>query len=160
VYAFRFVTLALTQKRARINHMAWDKKQAAKWGRVGGKAGGKVGGKSTSAAKRRAAKKNGEQGGRPRTRTLAEHLLNRKLTSEQHTAAMQGFYALQVGNDVTDQVSFRNYFNLGEHGKLNDFDIHGLATKKWRRGNYQSRRLKLALVKFRAMARFFLKQKS
>lgn len=54
-----------------------------------GTKGGKKGGLSRSPAKRRAAKRNGQLGGRKRKRNLGEVLLRQKLTSNQlHKVAL------------------------------------------------------------------------
>ena len=69
---------------------------------------GKKGGEARTPAKRKAARRNGAKGGRPRKSTLAEHILRRKLTRDQHQVVAEAFHRLT--RDERDM--FRKFYEL------------------------------------------------
>lgn len=133
-----------------------------KWNSFDAIVQGAVGGAKTSDAKRRAAKQNGKRGGRPRQTTLAEHILRRKLTREEHQLVAEGFLRLSL----SEQESFRKFFDLermqttlvGRRGKqkLKVAPYFKAHTTDGIRPSRASKRMQVILRKFRLTARYLL----
>jgi len=108
---------------------------------------------STSPAKAKAARLNGQRGGRPATRTLAERLLNRKLSVDEHEQIKRLWQANQLLL-AREGPALLNHF--GGDGWADPLEI--MASKFWRR---KSRRMpkevKYLVAKFRLSVRYNLK---
>jgi len=108
---------------------------------------------STSPAKTKAARRNGQAGGRPPSRTLAERLLNRKLGVDEHEQIKK----LWQGNQLLLNREGHTLLNhFGGEGWVDPLEI--MDSKLWRR---KSRRMpkevRYVVAKFRLGVRHFLK---
>lgn len=113
------------------------------------------GGKSRTARKRRAARKNGRSGGRERQSTLAEFILRRKLTPEQHKVVAEGFFRLTY----SERNAFRKFFTLNPGVKIKKDGIEPYfdpATKDGVRPTKPTPQMRHILRKFRLIARWRL----
>lgn len=115
---------------------------------------GSKGGSSTSPAKRRAARKNGElctrssENGRPRTLTLAESILRRKLSKEQHGQVREAYARLTI----REQRIFKKFFRLD----LAWLHYPSMDTKAFVPHRKPNERMQHILRKFRLVARYLL----
>jgi hypothetical protein len=110
-------------------------------------------GKKTSPAKAKAARRNGQAGGRPASRTLAERLLNRKLSEDEHEQIKKLWRSNQLLL-AREGHALLNHFGGEEWG--DPLDI--MDSNQWRR---KSRRMpkevKYLVAKFRLAVRYSLK---
>jgi len=111
------------------------------------------GGYATSPAKAKAARENGKRGGRRATRTLAERLLNRKLSEDEHEQIKnlwRGNHLLLTGEGSTLLKHF------GGEEWVDPLDI--MDSKRWRRTSRRMpKEVKYVVAKFRLSVRYHLK---
>lgn len=110
-----------------------------------------AGGAARTPAKKAAARKNGQKGGRPRNSTLAEFIMRRNLTGAQHRAVFEGFVQLTLH----EKDIFRRFFGLPLAGKRKAdaapmFDPY---TKDGIRARKPTKRMRYILTKVRLVAR-------
>jgi hypothetical protein len=115
---------------------------------------GKKGGEARTPAKQKAARRNGAKGGRPRKSTLAEHILRRKLTRDQHQVIAEAFHRLTR----TERDAFRKFYGLppGEMRKKAMEPYFDPMTTDGIRANKPNIRMRHILKKFRLMAHYRL----
>jgi hypothetical protein len=115
---------------------------------------GKKGGEARTPAKRKAAKKNGTLGGRPRKSTVGEHIMRRKLSRDEHHAIGEAFFRLTR----SERDIFRKFYGLplGEKRKNRMEPYFDAATVDGIRANKPNKRMSHILKKFRLMARWRL----
>jgi hypothetical protein len=115
------------------------------------------GGKVRSESKARAARKNGKQGGRKRTRTLVETIMRRQLSRDQQIELREAFMQLTA----TEQETFRKFYGLPLRGpkrgkKYVPPPIFYPNTLDGVRPTKTGKRMRHILKKFRLIGRYLL----
>jgi hypothetical protein len=117
---------------------------------------GRKGGQARTPAKRKAARLNGrlsKDGGRPRTTTLAEFILRKKLNAAQHRTAVEGYFQLTP----SERYSFKRFFRLDVGQKNLAVELpFTLNRKDGVRPTNSGPHMQHILAKFRLVARYRL----
>jgi hypothetical protein len=116
---------------------------------------GQKGGKSRSLAKKKAARKNGQNGGRTPTRSLAERLLRQKLNNEQKRHLYNAWTDGQIMLEG-EKKHFLDYFSATPT-YINPTFVFPITSTFWRRKTRRPpKEVKFLIRKFRLGARYYL----